>query len=347
MNLAKVRPKVSTYWLRDALLNDEQNRLSLTFMYRDSLLCIVRQTSLVVPNVHSSGWPKVRYLPSSSCLLLNRRTAFAALPKLEDEPNILATPRPSPSTEELLKNIQLPARPEDMTEDSEVAALEKQFQKMNGSIEELSRPPSPSTPRPEPLIGTKISNDLRKFHANFESRLQPFWSSVLPGRTISIQLFPKPLDATEDPTAHGPIASTYVQTAPDGSFQARVRVRWEEMCQHPGALHIAFGQASLEHEVLAQAYLLPTTSPPPSPTDETPPGPPPVTSARIPLTHSPIRVISDIDDTIKHADVLGGARSVFYNVFVRELSDLIIPGMGEWYTKMWNRGVRFHYIVRF
>lgn len=134
--------------------------------------------------------------------------------------------------------------------------------------------------------------------------------------------------------SHGPIIATHVNTAPDGSFQTRFTVRWEDMCQHPGALHIAFGQAQDEHELLAVARLLSPS------TDD-----PVTTAAKIPLTNSPIRVISDIDDTVKHADVLGGARSVFRNVFVKELSELVIPGMGEWYTRMWNKGVRFHYIV--
>jgi hypothetical protein len=65
----------------------------------------------------------------------------------------------------------------------------------------------------------------------------------------------------------------------------------------------------------------------------------------IPITHSPIRVISDIDDTIKISNILSGARAVFRNVFVKELKDSVIPGMGEWYRGMWDRGIRFHYVV--
>ena len=65
-----------------------------------------------------------------------------------------------------------------------------------------------------------------------------------------------------------------------------------------------------------------------------------------PITHTPIRVISDIDDTIKYSGVTEGARIAFHNVFVKELKDGIIPGMGEWYTNMWNKGVRFHYVVK-
>jgi len=65
---------------------------------------------------------------------------------------------------------------------------------------------------------------------------------------------------------------------------------------------------------------------------------------RVPLTHSPIRVISDIDDTVKLSGIHCGARAVFHNVFVKDLEDNLIPGMGEWYSEMWRRGVRFHYV---
>lgn len=70
-----------------------------------------------------------------------------------------------------------------------------------------------------------------------------------------------------------------------------------------------------------------------------------LTHTTLPITHSPIRVISDVDDTVKMSGITEGARAVFHNVFVKELKDGIIPGMGEWYTNMWERGVRFHYVV--
>jgi hypothetical protein len=59
----------------------------------------------------------------------------------------------------------------------------------------------------------------------------------------------------------------------------------------------------------------------------------------------PLGLISDIDDTIKYSNILSGARSVFFNVFVKDLTEALIPGMPEWYNEMWHRGVRFHYVV--
>lgn len=57
-----------------------------------------------------------------------------------------------------------------------------------------------------------------------------------------------------------------------------------------------------------------------------------------------ISVISDIDDTIKHSAISSGAREIFRNVFIRDLADLTIDGVREWYNHMAEMGVKFHYV---
>jgi phosphatidate phosphatase APP1 len=57
-----------------------------------------------------------------------------------------------------------------------------------------------------------------------------------------------------------------------------------------------------------------------------------------------ISVISDIDDTIKHSAIGSGAREIFRNVFIRDLVDLTIDGVREWYNRMAEMGVKFHYV---
>lgn len=57
-----------------------------------------------------------------------------------------------------------------------------------------------------------------------------------------------------------------------------------------------------------------------------------------------ISVISDIDDTIKHSAISSGAREIFRNAFIRDLSDLTIDGVKEWYNAMADMGVKFHYV---
>ena len=240
-------------------------------------------------------------------------------------------------------------------------------------------------------VGNTPTEVIRRLHANLESRLQPFWSSVLPNRIIRLHLFTCPPSSTSttnysitsqsnkftfDPE-NGPLASQDVITSVDGSFQAKFRLKWDELCHHPRGLHIAFGD-DVEHEVMVVAQLLPPVPMPvgassvqnqtksyfPSPSlasgsgtydsnilyaqhhNQIPQSPTPLTfMSVIPITHSPIRVISDIDDTVKLSNILSGARAVFRNVFVKELKDNVIPGMGEWYRGMWDRGIRFHYVV--
>ncbi|PPQ69597.1 hypothetical protein CVT26_001585 [Gymnopilus dilepis] len=164
----------------------------------------------------------------------------------------------------------------------------------------------------------------------------------------------------------GPLASAELQTAADGSFQVRLRVTWEELCLHPRALHIAFREPTTtttgqgqglgeEDEVVVLVELLgpkegsafsspsssrvslaPEPSPQPTPLPSIP-SPRSLTTTRIPLTHTPtVRVISDIDDTIKLSGILSGARAVFHNVFVKDLKESVIPGMGEWYVDQAN-----------
>ena len=57
-----------------------------------------------------------------------------------------------------------------------------------------------------------------------------------------------------------------------------------------------------------------------------------------------VSIISDIDDTIKHSGIGNGAKEIFRNVFIRELGDLTIPGVKEWYSNMARMGSQFHYV---
>ncbi|KAF2839725.1 actin patch protein 1, partial [Patellaria atrata CBS 101060] len=57
-----------------------------------------------------------------------------------------------------------------------------------------------------------------------------------------------------------------------------------------------------------------------------------------------ISLISDIDDTIKHSAITAGAREIFRNAFIRDLGDLTIEGVKEWYNQLAARGVKFHYV---
>jgi phosphatidate phosphatase APP1 len=57
-----------------------------------------------------------------------------------------------------------------------------------------------------------------------------------------------------------------------------------------------------------------------------------------------VSIISDVDDTIKHSSIGSGAREIFRNAFIRDLADLTIDGVKEWYNTMYDMGVGFHYV---
>ncbi|KAF9448927.1 hypothetical protein P691DRAFT_791824 [Macrolepiota fuliginosa MF-IS2] len=362
--------------------------------------------------------------------------SFAALPRIEDQ----ASTGVSASAEELLGP---PGQASDELQQAQILDQQLQHAKSCESDSEASEfcngPSSPTLALPSPSHSLYLSSTLppkelktsadviQKLHYNLESRLQPFWSSTLASRTVRLHLFALPNGAIDN--AHDndyvPLATKDVTTSVDGSFNARFRVKWEDLTQHPRALHIAFGEQIQEHDLVVVAELLPPplvspttptpTSAPPFPppasrstpssishshftpsytsspsytqppyiqpqpypestptsashshsrshphlhtlhtflTSLTSPHTPILTSSatasshlRVPITHpQAIRIISDIDDTIKQSGVPEGARAVFHNVFVKELKDGVIPGMGEWYSGMWDRGVRFHYV---
>jgi len=56
-----------------------------------------------------------------------------------------------------------------------------------------------------------------------------------------------------------------------------------------------------------------------------------------------VSLISDIDDTIKRSNISLGAKEIFRNTFVRDLGDLTIDGVKDWYNTLHNMGVRIHY----
>ncbi|TKX20516.1 hypothetical protein C1H76_7326 [Elsinoe australis] len=57
-----------------------------------------------------------------------------------------------------------------------------------------------------------------------------------------------------------------------------------------------------------------------------------------------VSLVSDIDDTIRHSAVTRGAREIFRNAFIRDLKELTVEGVKEWYNKLADMGVQVHYV---
>jgi hypothetical protein len=320
--------------------------------------------------VHFSDLPKVS-APTMLSHRLTHQLAFASLPKLSETDSPSPSPTPlTPSTDNLLSSVKLPPKPTDISEDYDIQVLEQQFRQIDAqesdSPELLSPFSSPSTnsyyaPSIASLSppGPSVSPDVRRLHSNLESRMRLFWGTAIATRIVRIHIFAAASNEKGELESHNPpLASVDVQTDANGYFSATFTVPWDEMCCHPCAVHMATSHPAEEHDICVVAEMLPPPLlTPPVSSDcldvrsvpyfsPNPPLSPAASSAVvIPLTHSPLRVVSDIDDTIKFSDIIGGARATFKNVFVRDLNEIIIPGMGEWYSEMWRRGVRFHYVV--
>jgi phosphatidate phosphatase APP1 len=61
------------------------------------------------------------------------------------------------------------------------------------------------------------------------------------------------------------------------------------------------------------------------------------------IESSGVSLISDIDDTIKRSSISLGAREIFRNTFIRDLGDLTVEGVREWYNSLHDLGVSIHY----
>ena len=273
----------------------------------------------------------------------------------------------SESTENLLEGIELPPRPNEITPELEKRALRHPQHDSPLGHATPSRPSSPSLtpahspperPSVRPLKTPATGIDILRWHSNLETRLRPFWSGVLSNRQLRISVRPY-FDSTEaeakfSSASEKPLAEQWITTDVNGSFKIRISIPWNILCTHPRGAPIASINTNHEHDLCVSAELMPIPPSRPETPNEffAPAAPLPLyyvptatTEERVPLTHCPIRVISDIDDTVKMSGVTRGARIVFHNVFVKDLAESVIPGMGEWYTEMWRRGVRFHYVV--
>ena len=274
----------------------------------------------------------------------------------------------SESTENLLEGIELPPTPDEITPELEKLALRHPSHDSLLGTSTPSTSPSLTSARSTPELPSirplKIPSngatgvDIPRWHSNLETRLRPFWAGVLSNRTLRVSVRPY-FDLTEAEAkfsnpSEKPLAEKLAITDVNGAFKIRIFIPWDILRTHPRGAPIAFINTDHERNLSVTAELMP---PPPSRPETLneffPPGTPPpslyvptaTTEERIPVTHCPIRVISDIDDTVKKSGVTRGARTVFHNVFVKDLEENVIPGMGEWYSEMWRRGVRFHYVV--
>ncbi|KIK81754.1 hypothetical protein PAXRUDRAFT_15067 [Paxillus rubicundulus Ve08.2h10] len=291
-------------------------------------------------SLHVSGFATSRRTPElitrSQRAFLKLARGFASLPKLR--------PTASDSSIEYTSEpLHPPPRPDEITDDYEAQDLDEQFQNSGGSenINEMNEFPFGESVQFSSQMAPADRNipaDLQRLHANLESRLKPFWTSALSSRRVEVSVYIHSLNPQTHPQSLDPkpILRQRLPTGPDGFFSGTFTIDWKEICALPADARIAL-DGCIGHELLVEAQVVGVEYM--SPLHQRP-----TNSIRLPITDSAVRVISDIDDTVKMSRIPDGARAIFHNVFVKDLEETVIPEMGEWYDKMWKRGVCFHYV---
>ncbi|OBZ73687.1 Phosphatidate phosphatase APP1, partial [Grifola frondosa] len=270
----------------------------------------------------------IGFTTRSGKAFLRLAKGFAALPKLPGGAGSGRDPVPplSRSTEDLLASAHLPPLPTRLRRSPRWKHLKAGFavwtpkpparSRVRVAIHHLELPPSglavhqfySAAMNNGPNTNgseSSFSSDLNRWHANLEERLHPFWSSALSGRTIRVSLY------ASDPTLYDSDGEyTNESGSSDGPPEKRQYClgTWEPLRMARSML------SSQSHGRACVSILAPCT------------------------LHSAILAL------IKLSNILSGARAVFRNVFVNDLRDSVIPGMGEWYTDMWRSGIRFHYV---
>ena len=239
--------------------------------------------------------------------------------------------------------ISEPSSPKASTslgEEHDLKELDESYSKLSTDVNNSSSDDEDLQSSNEPITAG-ASDILQRLQKNLEERVRLFWPSMLQSRAVSLELFTSQYhgdNRSHDGNGLRSVGRSEAITGSDGQFNHHFVIKWDDICHHH-LVHYAPGRQATELELTLHAKLLPSAFAAPNAEDDE------VEKQVITLSHAPIRVISDIDDTIKMSDILSGARTVFRNVFARDLEDAIIPGMAEWYTNMWSKGVRFHYVV--
>ncbi|KAF8649280.1 hypothetical protein AX16_005908 [Volvariella volvacea WC 439] len=155
----------------------------------------------------------------------------------------------------------------------------------------------------------------------------------------------------EERSQEDPLIHRDVETAKDGSFEARLTITRELMKKCPN-LSKVWNSPSTEDQIHVTAAIIPKPGVRSREITPEKTKPSPTTGRQLArrnsicsVSHmSSVRVISDIDDTIKDTHVYAGKRAMFASTFLKEHKDLVIEDMSRWYQELASKGAHFHYV---
>ncbi|GAA99068.1 uncharacterized protein L969DRAFT_17109 [Mixia osmundae IAM 14324] len=154
---------------------------------------------------------------------------------------------------------------------------------------------------------------LRQAHANLDERLAPFFGEKLAARQVRVRVF-------ADNPERSCLAQGILQTELGGGYAQTLEIDHVDVRY----LEVVVTLLPLDGESSAD-------------------GASDTATIAVSSEDAP-RIVSDIDDTCLEANIMGGLRSVFRNIFVKDLRERTIAGMSAWYQAMHKADAHFHYV---
>ncbi|KAJ9474978.1 Phosphatidate phosphatase APP1 [Pseudozyma hubeiensis] len=188
-------------------------------------------------------------------------------------------------------------------------------------------------------------DEVTLFHQNLSHRLHAYWVYRSPHKDVHIEVAPviNGAVACDHKGNRLTLASTRLTTDSTGQFEHRLVVPWHMLsafCRHFADLLQATPDEIEALEVRAK-LLTSIAEGSTQAASETP-------WRRCPIHEDHarrVRVISDIDDTIKHTGVVQGAKQILRNVFVLPYQEAEVKGISSWYHAMTDLGAGLHYVT--
>lgn len=309
-----------------------------------------------------AGLPRIQSQPSDSAILDSSSSTFVEEPQQIDLPTEGEHPAHVHASERIARKVienaddqtlvrlmeNLNAFPTDSAAAHEAA---KEGETHSGPLHRSDTFAHPPKRTDTMLSGGSAQwlhrslDEVTVFHQNLTSRLQAYWVYRSPHKDVFVEVSPMINGnvACDQDGNRLIMASTRLTTDSTGQFEHRLVVPWHMLsafCRHYANLLQATPDEIEAVDVRASLV---------TPKSENLDG----TGAESPWRRCPIhedharrvRIISDIDDTIKHTGVVQGAKQILRNVFVLPYHEAEVKGISSWYHAMTDLGAGLHYVT--
>ncbi|KAH9810380.1 hypothetical protein DFH28DRAFT_1085650 [Melampsora americana] len=297
--------------------------------------------------------PQKAFVDSPSASILSSSatpTKNNPQPDLPRQPLTIPVPDPPRPPQRITMTLPTPIKPRESKPFDDQPAQDSSRSSSDSFTSSLSSNPPSATFKPDNAV---INEDLIRLHTNLRERLRAFFSVKSEGRQIRVKLYgicdPTSTNTKDNSTKKRyfgrtdfegekqgvllnqgrPLLTQVITTRQGGIWAERLVLPWQSIESHLRIVHpnqtSGITRIKIEAELLAED-------------GEADDGPGVVNTHAslvtevdvIPSLSTSVHLISDIDDTIKSTNVLGGMKTVLRNVFLHEFEEVKVTGMSTW-----------------